>query len=165
MAMGALITGIASSRLGVIAARCGQLLLGAVFLSSGLEKALHIQGFAAFLSAQVSVLRIGPAFSTTTALVVCVVEVVLGSALITGWRSRHVVLIGMGLVSAFGVFLLTLMARDVPVASCGCGRIASLLQAQSEGAGGALMRNAVFVLVFAWIAIVNPIGWSRPDRA
>lgn len=59
-------------------------------------------------------MRIGPAFSTTTALVVCAVEVVLGSALITGWLSRRVALIGMGLVAAFCVFLLMVMARDTP---------------------------------------------------
>ena len=104
-----------TTRLSVVAAR---LILGAVFVFSGVAKVLDAQSFMAALPIYPI-----PEWLVPWGMLVPTIEVVLGAALCWGGALRPAAKIALGLLTAFSVVVLSGMVSG-GLGTCGCfGRL------------------------------------------
>jgi hypothetical protein len=123
--------------LSVVAAR---LILGAVFVFSGVAKVLDAQSFMAALPIYPI-----PEWLVPWGMLVPTIEVVLGAALCWGIALRPAAKIALGLLTAFSVVILSGMVSG-GLGTCGCfGR---LLESSPSVA---LARNAALMAMAVWI--------------
>jgi uncharacterized membrane protein YphA (DoxX/SURF4 family) len=123
-------------------------LIGVVFLAAGFDKALAIADFAVVLDYHLPFLPDHPAWSSAAACVTSLWEVVLGVALISGFRARQFAIIGMLTVLLFSFALLRVLIDPRAPQSCGCGRIASMLAGDSTALHG-IIRNIALAALLA----------------
>lgn len=133
------------------ATRVLQVGVGVIFLGSGVAKSWEILDFATVVSYHASFLPDGPLWSRLMALLVCLWEVFLGIALITGWAARWVSLFSLGTLVLFSV-VLTRTLIDPSAPSCGCTAWLSSIDEQINEASHGLIRNGVLaaLLIGIW---------------
>lgn len=142
--------------------------VGTLFMVSGGEKVIHFTAFAAtlgvvgrhFLPLFPKMLVIG------IACVVAVGELMLGILLVVGCARRVVAFVGVGTLLVFIAYLLVLaMSPELPD-DCGCGQLATLLQASMDHVFGGILRNVALIclLLVLWRNPSVPIASSDRER-
>jgi len=120
------------------AAAAARLLVGAVFLASGLEKAaMPPEEFAAIIQGY---WLLPPSAHLPLALALPPIEVLTGLALLAGYNYRGFSAAAGGLFLAFIVALASTLLRGIPLPDCGCfGRGVHLSVPQALGLDSALL--------------------------
>ena len=135
-------------------------LVGGLFIFSGLIKANDPAGFAIKLNEYFTVFGtefMKPA-SLSLAVLICMVEVVLGAALLLGYRARQTVLLLMAM-NVFFAFLTGWSAIFNVVTDCGCfGDAIPLTPWQS------FTKNLILIALIGWLIpfhhYIQPMGGS-----
>lgn len=93
-------------------------LLGALILATGIGKALDVAGFAGVLATYR--LGLGPDALAILALATCVVEIGLGTWLLSSWQLRRAAAAALLLNAGYCVLMTTALLRGLQLDNCGC---------------------------------------------
>jgi hypothetical protein len=139
-----------------------QLLLAAVWIWAGLDKAINFDNFQEAVAKQAV---LGSKVSTYLGAVP-VLEVLLGCG-VAAFGARRAWRAGVLALSAATLIVLTIYLLRIPApvlksAGCGCGGVASI--APPETHAGAIVRNAVLLLLnlVAMFRVPSAVGELRP---
>jgi hypothetical protein len=123
-----------------------QVALGIVFLAAGVDKCWRIAEFAIVIDYLLPFLPSHPAWPTSLAASVCLLEALIGVCLITGWSARLIAAVAVVTVVAYSLALVRL-TLDPIAPRCGCMTwLRSSRSIATDGSFG-LIRNAVMLLL------------------
>ncbi len=126
--------------------------LGAMFVYSGAVKELDPAMFAGVVERYNMV---PPGLAPWIAVVLPVIEIVIGACLVFGWRIRPSALVSMGIMLVFIAGISVNLYRGETF-DCGCFHLERFgLDAQENISPGILLRNIVIFLLFFYVFIAE----------
>lgn len=138
----------------------GQILLGAMFVATGVAKLIDRAHFEAILPSIVGGLFVNKRLAQFTSFGLSTTELVLGLLLIVGFQPRTVAAVSTVLMTIFTVVVLRILLRGVE-AHCGC--FGNMVEGKITWR--TLIRNMAFlclgILIVAIPNVANPATLTR----
>jgi uncharacterized membrane protein YphA (DoxX/SURF4 family) len=140
--------------------------LAAMFLYASHDKILAPAAFAkAVYQWQVG----GAVFSNLVAVILPWVELLAGGALLVGLWTREAALVVAGMLLAFNLAAVSVLARGIDVENCGCTSVAaadpSKPRSPFQGVGVFLLTRNTFLFAAALAVAFAPVRGAAPEPA